>query len=549
MVILNNGEEMQHSGNDIKSVKEAEITKEISKLQKKTLLDDAISVCKNALDEDPTNAKYHVFLGDLYMQKHLDIYNIRQYVDEAITEYQRALEANLDSDVIHYKLGVAFYHKGELDKAINNLDIAIKYRENYGEAYYMKARALTRKDKLLEAADVIELAIKYLGIHSSEAHNLCATLNSIVYRSGFAGFLKRFKHRFLALLLFPFSADAIKIFREKISNLINFTPTLIMGAYYERTGAQDLAIELYINKLEEAPGFLELYIILGNAYQSIGKFEEAINEYRMAIWHDPLNIMAYRSLCQLYERIGETDRAIETYQKLIKMQPSFSVYYCNIAHLLYAKGEIDEAIKYYQNAITLSPNRNTTGVLAQMLGYVFHQSGENLDAAICAYQNAQSLIPYDMDTYISLGSVFYDKGDYQNALSIYKLALGLDPKNARIHCNLAYLLWGLGEIDESVKEYKLALKYDSDYDIAYNNLGVIYLDDLGKVKEAIDCFEKATQANPNYALAYYNLARSMVICGDKIEAAKLYQIAYDINKITVEMDPADIQEKLNSLFE
>ena len=87
------------------------------------------------------------------------------------------------------------------------------------------------------------------------------------------------------------------------------------------------------------------------------------------------------------------------------------------------------------------------------------------------------------------------------------------------------------------------------YDIAYNNLGVIYLDDLGRVNKALDLFQKAVEANPSYALAYFNLARSTSIVGDKIEAAKLYQMAQDINKVTQEIDPRDIADKISELFE
>ena len=75
-------------------------------------------------------------------------------------------------------------------------------------------------------------------------------------------------------------------------------------------------------------------------------------------------------------------------------------------------------------------------------------------------------------------------------------------------------------------------RYDKNYDIAYNNMGVIYLDDLGRVKQAIDLFKKSIECNPNYALAHFNLARAISITGDKVEAAKLYQVAQDINKIT-----------------
>jgi tetratricopeptide (TPR) repeat protein len=111
------------------------------------------------------------------------------------------------------------------------------------------------------------------------------------------------------------------------------------------------------------------------------------------------------------------------------------------------------------------------------------------------------------------------------------------------------LYWGKGDLDEAIKEYNLAIEYNPDYDIAYNNLGVIYLDDLGRVKPAIDLFKKSIECNPNYALAYFNLARSITITGDKIEAAKLYQTAQDINKITNEIDPEEIVDKINGLFE
>ena len=67
--------------------------------------------------------------------------------------------------------------------------------------------------------------------------------------------------------------------------------------------------------------------------------------------------------------------------------------------------------------------------------------------------------------------------------------------------------------------------------------------------KAIELFRKAVEVNPSYALAHFNLARSVAIIGDKVEAAKLYQMAQDINKITQEIDPRDIADKISELFE
>ena len=106
----------------------------------------------------------------------------------------------------------------------------------------------------------------------------------------------------------------------------------------------------------------------------------------------------------------------------------------------------------------------------------------------------------------------------------------------------------MGDLEEAIKEYKLSIKFDPTYDIAYNNLGVIYLDDLVQLQFAIECFDKAVECNPNYALAYYNLGRCYALKNENIEAAKYFQQAMDVNNITNEIDPKDIQERLNNLF-
>ena len=72
-----------------------------------------------------------------------------------------------------------------------------------------------------------------------------------------------------------------------------------------------------------------------------------------------------------------------------------------------------------------------------------------------------------MEIYINLGSAYYDKGDFDNALTVYRKALELEPTNPQIHCNLGYLHWGKGDIDDAIKEYELSIRYNSDYDIAY----------------------------------------------------------------------------------
>lgn len=524
-----------------------QLENKINKEYKTGNVKSAIELCQIGLQDDPTNADLHVRLGDLYMAWHLDIYNSCQYIDEAITEYQRALESYIDSAEIYFKIGQAHYFKGDLDKAINYLDMSISKNEKLGKAYYLLAETYTKKARFLEASMNAKKAIKVMPFKNSCAHFLLSNLYNVSSARSFKNsILSKFEF-LLSVLTLPFDKAAIQNVFKTIS-YAKFLPVLAKGAYLVQLNRPSEALEVYTEALEKAPGFIPLYCVLGDIYRSLGQFEDAITEYKMAIWLDSLNIVAYKHLCQAYEEQGDYDSAVEIYEKLIQIMPNMPDVHSNLANILYVKGDIDGAISHFQTAVTLNPRKQWTSIVNQTLGFVYQESKQDLDAAISSYQSAYLQTPNDIDIYVNLGSAFYDKEDISNALQVYRNALDLDPENAKIHCNLGFLHWGKGDIDEALKEYELAIKYDENYDIAYNNMGVIYLDDLGRVKKAIDLFKKSVECNPNYALAHFNLARAISITGDKIEAAKLYQIAQDINKITNEIDPQDILDKINDLF-
>jgi tetratricopeptide (TPR) repeat protein len=531
----------------IQTQEQKKLVKQIHKFQKAGNLQKAIETCQYALATCGTNPDLHIKLGDLYLEQHLNIYQSKQYTNEAISEYQRALESYMDSPELFYKLGMAFFYKNDLDKAINYFELAIKNDEKYSDAKYMKAECFMRKGYFHEATDFAREAVKIAPLKSSRAHYLIGCLLRVSAFKDRKIILKSYWELFLSTITLPFDKKAQKQTKRKLSYL-KFLPMLLKGYIQAKTKGAEKALEVYKQAVEKAPGFVHLYCIIGDIYYMLGRFEEAICEYKLAIWLDSLNIFAYRSLCRVYEELGDYDSAADIYKKLIVIQPYLAEYHSNLANIMYLKGDIQGAVAQYQNAITINPKITWTSIVAQTLGYIFQENIKNIDAAIGAYQTAYILTPKDIDIYINLGSAFYEKGEYNNALSVYRQAIELQPHNAKIYCNLGYLYWGKGQIEEAIKTYETAIKYDEEYDIAYNNLGVIYLDDLGRVQKAIELFEQAIKYNPNYALAYYNLARSTAITGDKIEAAKIYQIAMDINNITNELDPQEIKDKIQDLF-
>jgi len=525
-----------------------EINKRITKMTKQGDIQKAIEYCQSVLIKDPTNTKLNLRLGDLYMDWHLDVYQAKHYIDEAITQYQRALEGFIDNGDIYYKIGFAFYHKGELDRAINYLNLAIQNNADKAQCHYMLAQCLKKKDRYSDALAQTKEALKYTLFRSSRIHYLRHRLLRVIFFSSFKTKMLSWWEFFLSVITLPFDKEAMRSFCRKLK-IFAALPQLFEGFAYYAVKDYEKSIEVYSRIIDKLPGFTELYCLLGDVYRTVGRHDEAIVEYKMAKWIDVLCLPAYAGLAQAYEELGDYENAIETYQKFIQIHPNNATLHSNLANLYFMKGEMKKAIARYQTAITLNPHHDWTSIVAQTLGYIEQNVTKNIEAAISSFQIAHSLTPKEIDIYISLGSAFYDKEDYENALVVYRRALELDPQNGKIHCNLGYLHWGMGDISEGIKEYELSIKYEPDYDIAHNNLGVIYLDDLAHIQKAIDCFQEAIRINPNYALAYYNLARSLAIKGEKVEAAKYYQIAADVNSVTGEINQEEIQERLNNLFD
>ncbi len=524
-----------------------ELQKKIHKSYKAGNVKKAIELCQKGLKDDPTNAQLHVRLGDLYLEWHIDISNSCQYIDDAITEYQRALESYIDSSVVYFKIGQALYYKGDLDKSVNYLNTALSKNAKQPKAYYLLAQIYSKKARFQEAIDYAKKAITCSPFKTSAARFLLSELYNVsTYKSGVRKLLSKWQ-LLLSVLTFPFDSVSIGYVSRVLANT-KFFPSLFKAYLLVQHQRFEDALEIYLKIIDKAPGLTPLYCLLGDVYLALGRFEDAITEYKMAIWLDSLNVAAYKHLCQAFEEQGDFDSAVETYEKILKITPNIPDVHANLANILYVKGDVKGAISHFQTAVTLNPRKNWTSVVNQTLGFVFQESSNDLDAAISSYQSAYLLTPEDIDVYINLGSAFYDKEDIDNALAVYRNALELDPTNARIHCNLGFLHWGRGDLDEAITEYELAIKYDPNYDIAYNNLGVIHLDDLGRVAQAIELFKKSVECNPNYALAHFNLARAITITGDKIEAAKLYQVAQDVNNVTNEMDPQEIIDKINELF-
>src|SRR4029077_16112686 len=98
-----------------------------------------------------------------------------------------------------------------------------------------------------------------------------------------------------------------------------------------------------------------------------------------------------------------------------------------------------------------------------------------------------------------------DPNTQTEAIAAYHKVLDLEPKHAAAHINLGTLYYNRQDFNLAEKHYRGALESDPRYALAHFDLGNV-LDETGRVQEAIQTYKTALQLAPTYADAHYNLA-------------------------------------------
>jgi len=141
-------------------------------LSQKGQMDEAIVNFQKALEIKPDYAEAHSNLGVALFQK--------GQVDEAIVQYQEALEIKPNYAKAHSNLGVALSQKGQVDEAIVQYQGALELNPNDADAYTNLGVALLKKGQVDEAMVQYQKALE-INPNYAEAHS---NLGVVLFQKG-----------------------------------------------------------------------------------------------------------------------------------------------------------------------------------------------------------------------------------------------------------------------------------------------------------------------------------------------------------------------------
>ncbi len=116
---------------------------------------------------------------------------------------------------------------------------------------------------------------------------------------------------------------------------------------------------------------------------------------------------------------------------------------------------IQQSINSGRNATTISPQsainwQNLSGIYRSLIGF-----GENADQfSLLANQQALALDPSNPQEYVNLGGIFYQLGQWDNAIRQFQLAISLKPDFANAYYNLGHALEQKGDLKAALEAYQ-----------------------------------------------------------------------------------------------
>lgn len=117
---------------------------------------------------------------------------------------------------------------------------------------------------------------------------------------------------------------------------------------------------------------------------------------------------------------------------------------------------IQQAINSARSATTIAPQtylnwQNLSSIYRGLIGF-----GQNAETfAIATAQQAINLDPNNPNQYISLGGIYYQLGQWDNAQNQFQIAIALKPDFANSHYNLGHTLEQKGDTQNALVQYQI----------------------------------------------------------------------------------------------
>lgn len=475
---------------------------------------------QTALEQDPSDLLALLGLAESY--------RIEGQFDLALTTLQQAA-AQVESPVLHYRLGQLYADMGQVERSIAEFD-----RAQRGDPFVSRFH-MALGDACLSAGQ-----------------NDCA------------------KEQYEA-------AVATQELPDESWRLI------ALADLWQERGNADLALTLYEQAAAIKPDEYT-QLVLASVYQRMEQFDKAEALLQILQEKRPLSARVVSEMAELMAVKNETDQAVALYRHAMWLQAlqAQDALFTRLvlAQVLLEANRLDEARSEIEHALTLQPHSASAYML---LGDLYREQNRP-DMAMATYQHVLQLDPTQVAAYTSLNDQYRQQAiPPDETLALLEMAAEVNPEQVVLFLSLGNQLQRYGDVETAIITYQLALDLlepnilslrlrqrsaERNRALAYSRLAALY-EDIGQLETAMSYYHAAVaaapteswtrvllgdalrrrndaaaaettyrrviQTDPTYVVAYLRLANLLSSRGDTGTASELHQQA--LQATSSESDP------------
>ena len=453
---------------------------------------DAVLEAQDIIKRDPKNLEAHKLLGRIYLRSLGDMpggNGSDNVLKLAIEQYEQIVKIEPDSVDDHLLLGRLYRLNSDLQKAENELKIAVKLDPSSEEAVTTLAMLYTDEGDTAHALQVLSSVPD-----SARSAKLYAALGAAYeQRKDYKSAIDAFRH---AIVLDRDNLDAIRGLAENLMN----------------DGQADAALEQYKVIADANPEDAQTYVRIAEIYRRQGKYDQALDSLKKADTLVPDTMDVPYSMAAVYQAQGRYDDAIKLLQDLLKRTE---------------KSETGSS----------SADRNNRSIFIERLGMVYRDQ-ENYTAAV---ETFRKMLPLGEENarqgYQEIIDTYRDAKQWPLATAAAKEAVQKLPNDRDLRMVLDAQLADSGESDHAIADVRSMLKGGPEDREIYLRLGIMYTRvKLWKEAElALGKAEEMSTKNDDKAQVWFLL-------GDTYQRQKMFdQADTEFRKVLTAVPPTDPQ--------
>ncbi len=327
------------------------------------------------------------------------------------------------------------------------------------------------------------------------------------------------------------------------------------------------AIKTYREVIDRFGPDNDAYFQMSQIYGSMRDFRRQAEAYKGMLSIDPANFEVKKALGDAYLRSDSVDAALRIYSELVEAHPEDLDVRAAIAHGYLTKQDYDAAAKQFEEVL----RKDSLTVDDQIkfgtvfLNFIQKDSGvapyaiklfnrirnshpddwrpywylgmiENISkddsAALLHFKKVKDLAGWNADGWVGIASIYYDRGQFDDAIQVLNEAKKSVPEEFRIHFLLGVSYQRKRELPEAAASLEKAVQLDGKRVDALSALALVY-DEMKRPEESDSIYERALRIDPKNHLLLNNYAYSLCERGLQL------QRSLKMSKEAVEQQPVN----------